>query len=117
MLERTLRVNRLYDAYGDLLTDKQGRVLRRYFQEDWSLSEIAREEGCSRQAVHDLLSRSTDRLSRYEEELSHVERMQSLRSTLRAVRKCVDEPDRDLERARTLLDGLLKDASMGMFQS
>ena len=44
----------LYDFYGELLTDHQKEVYEQFVLEDLSLGEIAREEGISRQGVHDL---------------------------------------------------------------
>lgn len=91
MLEKTLRVNRLFDVYGELLTGKQQRVLHLYFQKDWSLAEIAREEECSRQAVHDLLQRTTDRLETYERTLAVVRRNGRLRELIEQLVECLDE--------------------------
>ncbi len=53
MLEERVRVANLLDIYGMLLTEKQRRILARYMLEDYSLGEIAEEEGISRQAVHE----------------------------------------------------------------
>ena len=41
------------DYYSDLLSARQRQVLTLYFNEDWSLSEIAGQTGLSRQGVHD----------------------------------------------------------------
>lgn len=60
------RVNRLFDAYGSLLTTQQRHLLRRYYQDDLSLGEIAAELRVSRQAVHDGLRRALAGLERYE---------------------------------------------------
>ena len=56
-MEKTLRMNLLFDFYGPLLTDRQRDVFRMYFQEDLSLAEIGEELDVSRQAVYDLLKR------------------------------------------------------------
>ena len=47
----------LYDFYGELLTDHQKEVYEQFVLEDLSLGEIAREEGISRQGVHDLVKK------------------------------------------------------------
>jgi 16S rRNA (guanine1207-N2)-methyltransferase len=60
------RANRLFDAYGSLLTAQQRQLLCRYYQDDLSLGEIAAEMRVSRQAVHDGLRRALAALERYE---------------------------------------------------
>ncbi len=69
-MERTLedrdRANRMFDAYGALLTAQQQHLLRRYYQDDLSLTEIAAETRVSRQAVHDGLRRALVAMERLE---------------------------------------------------
>jgi 16S rRNA (guanine1207-N2)-methyltransferase len=60
------RANRMFDAYGALLTAQQQRLLRRYYQDDLSLAEIALEQRVTRQAVHDGLRRALVSLERFE---------------------------------------------------
>ncbi|WP_411844057.1 putative DNA-binding protein [Salinicoccus sp. HZC-1] len=69
-LERTMRMNYLYDFYNSLLTDKQRRYIELYYLEDFAFSEIAEELDVTRQAVYDNLKRSKDLLEHYEENLS-----------------------------------------------
>lgn len=68
-LERTMRVNYLYDFYQSLLTDKQQKYIELYYLEDFQFSEIAAEINVTRQAVYDNLKRSRDMLEQYEETL------------------------------------------------
>jgi len=69
-MERALadrdRANRMFDAYGALLTGQQQRLLRRYYQDDLSLGEIASQMRVSRQAVHDGLRRALVAMERLE---------------------------------------------------
>lgn len=67
-----LRITRLFDVYGRLLTDRQQRLLRLYFHDDLSLSEIAERFAVTRQAVYDALRRSTEELERLEDVLRLV---------------------------------------------
>ena len=62
----------LYDFYGELLTDHQKEVYEQFVLEDLSLGEIAREEGISRQGVHDMVRRCNRTLEGYEEKLHLV---------------------------------------------
>ena len=65
-LERTMRMNYLYDFYQSLLTDKQQKYIELYYLEDFQFSEIAEEMNVTRQAVYDNLKRSRDMLEQYE---------------------------------------------------
>lgn len=68
ILEKTL----LYDFYGELLTEQQKRVYEAFVLEDMSESEIAREQGISRQGVHDMMKRCNKKLEEYENKLQLV---------------------------------------------
>ena len=68
-LERTMRMNYLYDFYQSLLTDKQQKYIELYYLEDFQFSEIAEEMNVTRQAVYDNLKRSRDMLEQYEDAL------------------------------------------------
>ena len=61
------------DFYGGLLTGKQAEILDSYYNEDYSLSEIAQGLGISRQAAHDALRNGARALSEYEEKLGMVD--------------------------------------------
>lgn len=64
----------LLDIYGDMLTEKQRSFLDYYYNDDLSLSEIAENEGITRQGVHDAIKRAEAQLSEMEEKLGHCRR-------------------------------------------
>jgi uncharacterized protein len=68
-LQARSRYLALFDRYGALLTDHQREVLDLYLKSDWSLAEIAANQGTSRAAVHDIVRRSTRSLEEYERRL------------------------------------------------
>ena len=68
-LQTRSRYLALYDRYGALLTDHQRQVLDLHLSNDWSLAEIAANQGTSRAAVHDIVRRSTRSLDDYETRL------------------------------------------------
>jgi uncharacterized protein len=69
MLEKTNRMNYLYDFYQSLLTPKQQSYMSLYYLDDYSLGEIAEEYKVSRQAVYDNIKRTEAMLEEYEEKL------------------------------------------------
>jgi len=73
-LEKSVEIGTLCAFYGGLLTQKQQDALRLYYEEDLSLGEIAEELETSRQNVHELITRSAQKLRRYEEALGSMKR-------------------------------------------
>lgn len=71
---KTVHMNELFDFYGQLLTERQRTVFRRYYHEDLSLAEIGEEFEISRQAVHDVLRRCEQTLQNFENKLGLVAR-------------------------------------------
>lgn len=76
MLDKTNRVNLLFDFYEPLLTEKQQTFLKCYFHDDFSLGEIAAEFNISRQAVYEHIKRAEQALEMYEEKLGLVRKFE-----------------------------------------
>lgn len=77
MLEKTTRMNLLYDFYGALLTGRQREFMELYYYDDLSLAEIAEQFSVSRQAVHDNIRRAETQLLEYEQKLRLLEKYES----------------------------------------
>lgn len=86
---KELDVSVLLDLYGALLTDKQMSILSMYYNEDFSLSEIAENEGISRQAVQDLLRRSEAKLTEWENALRLMERFRKTEQALERLEQLI----------------------------
>lgn len=71
---KKVRMNLLYDFYGQLLTKKQRTFFDLYYQADLSLGEIAAQHDVTRQAVYDILKRSERALEAFESKLNLVEK-------------------------------------------
>lgn len=89
-MDRIAQKALLYDFYGPLLTEKQAKIWDLYYQRDFSLSEIAGEEGISRQAVHDLLKRTEKILEGYEQKLGLISRFLLEREKLLKIQSLLD---------------------------
>ena len=81
-IDRYVEIALLLDCYGPLLTERQLGFLRKRFEEDLSLAEIAAAEGISRQAAQDAILRGERLLREYEAQLGILSRQQWLRTDL-----------------------------------
>ena len=52
-MAKNLEISYLLDFYSEMLTQKQREVIEYYYNDDLSLSEIAMNEGITRQGVRD----------------------------------------------------------------
>lgn len=68
-IEKTNRMNALFEFYSTLLTEKQMNYMELYYADDYSLGEIAEEYDISRQAVYDNVKRTEKILEDYERKL------------------------------------------------
>lgn len=94
ILEQTL----LYDFYGELLTEHQKQIYEDVVFGDYSLSEVAEEQGISRQGVHDLVKRCNKLLQEYESRLHLVERFVAVKRQIEEMKRSLQEavePDRE----------------------
>ena len=82
MLKKTIKITMLFDFYGSLLTEKQQQIIKSYFYDDLSLSEIADNIGISRQGVYDHLHRSEENLESYEAELGLLKKYNKIRNNI-----------------------------------
>lgn len=77
-----VELNNLYDLYKELLTNREKEIFKYYFEEDYSLGEIANDLNISRTAVHNSLKNIEDKLKMYEEKLHLLTKEKLLRSIL-----------------------------------
>lgn len=89
MIEKTQEINDLMDAYEALLTEKQRDIMKLYYQEDFSLSEIAENFEISRSAVNDTIKRSEHVLHEYEKKLELVQKFKKRNQLYQKLRQTV----------------------------
>lgn len=65
-MSKNLLICDLLELYGELLTEKQLKLLELYYFDDLSLSEIAENEGGSRQGAMDVIKRAEKELLKME---------------------------------------------------
>ena len=92
-LEKSVEIGTLCAFYGGLLTQRQQDALRLHYEEDLSLGEIADELEVSRQNVHELITRSVQKLRRYEEALGAMRRAEETAKVLRQAQSLISAAD------------------------
>ena len=89
-LMQNVEMGTLLACYGGLLTQKQREALRLHCDEDLSLAEIAEELDVSRQNVHELITRSEQKLRRYEAALHLAAQAEKTRAGLEAALRALE---------------------------
>lgn len=88
-IEKYINQGTLYDFYGRLLTVHQQRIYEDVVFNDFSLSEIAENEGISRQGVSDLIKRCNKSLVSYEEKLGLIKKFDETKSYVKEIQRIV----------------------------
>ncbi len=94
-LNEFLEISILLGYYGELLSDKQRTYMEEHFEEDYSLSEIAKSHGISRQAVYDNIKRGMKILKSYEEKIGFFRREKEIISSLQELKENYSESKLD----------------------
>ena len=90
-LDNLYEISLLLDFYGALLSPRQQQILDLYYEENYSLQEIAEELEISRQAVHDAAKKAEKALREFEEKLGLIARFQTQEQVLQKARQSVEE--------------------------
>ena len=90
-VSKNLDITLLLDFYGDMLTDKQRSFLSLYYNDDLSLSEIAADEGITRQGVRDAIKRAEAQPISMEERLGLVSRFENMKISLSEIIEYAEE--------------------------
>ena len=106
-MDKILQRSLYYDFYAELLTEKQRNTFRMYYLDDFSLQEVAQENGGTRQAVNLLLKRTEKILEGYEAKLRLVEKHMQKQEKINAVSKLVVHTQHEMQ-IRELLNEILQ---------
>jgi len=109
MSEKNFIYSILYDYYSNLLKDNQANIIDLYYNQDYSLSEIAEEMNISRQGVHDALKRAEKSLIEYEDKIKlHYKYDRYYKSAEKIIELSSDIKD---EKYRYIIEKIQKEAS------
>ena len=103
-MEKIVEQALLFDFYGELLTKHQKQIYEDVVLNDLSLSEIADEQGISRQGVHDLVKRCDKILDSYEQKLHLVTRFARIKDKIQRINMLTDN-----EEIRQLSNEIIKE--------
>lgn len=92
-LEKFIEMSILYDFYGELLSKKQRTVVECYYNDNFSLGEIAEKVNISRQGVYDCLKRGEELLLEYDSKLKLVEKYKANKELLKKTIRTVEQYD------------------------
>ncbi len=90
-LKTRIELSFLYDFYGPLLKENQQKIFEEYMLEDYSLAEIAAEQGITRQGVHDTIKRCSRQLRSYEEKLGLAEKFRNQKEQISKIHTMLNQ--------------------------
>ena len=90
-MAKNLEISVLLDFYGDMLTEKQRDVVELYYNDDLSLSEIAENEGITRQGVRDSIKRAEAQMLEMEERLGLAQKFRQISRGLEEIKDAANE--------------------------
>ena len=89
MFDKNTNMVLLYDCYQSLLTDKQRQMMDLYYNQDFSLAEIAETLQISRQGVYDHLKRTEKLLQMYESKMVLLDTFQRQSRLIKQMKESV----------------------------
>ena len=81
-MAKDLEMGYLLDFYGEVLTQKQREMLRQYYNDDLSLSEIGENFGITRQGARDAIKHGETTLKEPEEKVGFAARYRRVQQKL-----------------------------------
>ncbi|MGL4606740.1 MAG: putative DNA-binding protein [Eubacteriaceae bacterium] len=90
-MEKKVKEQYLFDFYGELLTEKQKQILEYYYNDDYSLAEIAEVMSVTRQGIFDVIKRSKSMMEAYEEKLGLIEKFLNTQNLFSSIKKDLSE--------------------------
>ena len=92
-MAKDLEMGYLLDFYGEVLTQKQREMLRQYYNDDLSLSEIGENFGITRQGARDAIKHGETTLKELEEKVGFAARYRRVQQKLEQLEQLGAAPD------------------------
>ena len=84
-IDRRIEIDILFKYYGNLLTEKQQKIIDMYVDNNLSLQEVSVELNISRQAVKDALDKAVMTMENYEKKLKFISRDNKIKNALNKI--------------------------------
>lgn len=110
VMEKIVEQGKLFDYYGNLLTEHQQSIYSDAVFENMSLTELAEGYDISRQAAHDLLKRCDAKLKEYENKLHLVEKFERVQKISADIKEKSHKLQIDEATDKELVADIIKDA-------
>ena len=94
-LKDFVKYGKLFEVYGNLLSEDRQSVMTMYFDFNMTLVEIAKEKDVSRQAVLDSIEKSCQKLESFEKVLHLVQREKQLSEKLQELKSQAEKLGQD----------------------
>ena len=105
-IEEHIKLSKLFDVYGKLLSQRQFEVFDKYLNLDIGESELARLSGESRQSIYDAINKAKKQLISFEEKCKVVENNDRLMSKLEEIKTRLKK--NDIESSLKIIDDITK---------
>lgn len=111
-MDNVFEISLLLDFYGQLLTQRQQEILDLYYNNDYSLGEIAEQLEITRQGVFDNIKRGKAALNNLEIKLGLVKKFSGQKEKAQEILKYIKEingndlSERNIEHLKKIEDGI-----------
>ena len=104
-IEEHIKLSKLFDVYGNLLSQRQFEVFDKYLNLDIGESEQAKLSGESRQSIYDAINKAKKQLIAFEEKCKIVEHNEFMMSKIRQVK--INLENNDINSSLKIIDELI----------
>ena len=108
-MEKNIEISILSQIYKDILTEKQFEILDQYYNNDYSLSEIAENYNITRQAVRDNIKNGESKLYDLENKLGIIKKNEKHQKIIEDIITKLDNLEiKDKEKINSIKKELMK---------
>ena len=97
MFEKNMRLAYLLDFYAEILDEHSQSIMRSYYYDDLSLSEIAKGLGISRQGVRHIIKKCEEQLDFLETRLGLAAQFESIKRETKILSEIADELEKSCD--------------------